>query len=104
MTRIHKSIAMVLLAAASVAAQTAPRAVGVVTKVDAAAKQILLKSDAGVEITVFLVDSTKYLRVPPNADIKAAAEIAMSDVTVGDRVVATGKTSEDGKSTLASRV
>ncbi len=99
-----KTIVLGLLAAASGLAQTAPRAAGTVSKVDAAAKQILLKSDAGVEITVFLVDSTKYLRVPPNADIKAAAEIALSEVTVGDRVVATGKTSEDGKSTLASRV
>src|ERR1017187_9423463 len=113
--RLLKAIAQVLLAGAMALAQApapapapAPRAAGVVTAIDSGSNQIKLKTDAGAEVTVFITVTTKFKRVPAGAttaaDINASPDIASTDVTVGDRVVAVGKTSEDGKSTLASRV
>ena len=100
--------AMAFAQALTSAQAPAPRAAGVVTAIDAAANQIKLKTDAGVEITVFVLGSTKFKRVPAGAttaaDINASPDIAFTEVALGDRVVASGKTSEDGKSTLASRV
>jgi hypothetical protein len=103
-----KIIAMVMLAAAAVSSQTppAPRgAIGLVTEIDAAHKIIKVKTDAGAIVAVTMRDTTNYRRVPPGTkDIATAPEIAFTDLAVGDRVVATGRTSEDGKEVSASRV
>jgi hypothetical protein len=110
--RFPKAIFLVLLAGAltgaMLPAQTPPRAAGVVTAIDAGANQIKLKTDAGPEMTIFVTVTTKFKRVSAGAatvaDINAAPEIAFAELTVGDRVVAVGKTSADGTSTLALRV
>jgi len=75
----------------------AARAIGAVTAIDAAAKQITIKSDAGAETKIALQDSTSYQRVPPGEkDLKNAAKIALSDLAVGDRVLARGKAGDGG--------
>src|SRR5580658_8170642 len=104
-----KTMAVVMLAAvAAQATQTpaAPRgAIGVATEIDAAHKIIKVKTDAGLVINVIMRDTTNYRRVPPGTkDIATAPEIKFEDLATGDRVVATGRTSDDGKEVSAARV
>lgn len=80
----------------------AHRATGTVTSIDAAAKQIKIKSDSGEDLSVGLQDRTNYMRV--GADLKNPTKIALGDIAVGDRVVARGALSEDKKSLTASSV
>jgi hypothetical protein len=106
-----KIVALLLLATAAASAQAAqtpaaPRgAIGVIAEIDAAHKVIKVKTDAGLIVNVVMRDNTSYKRVGPNVkDIASAPEIAFTDLSVGDRVAATGRTSEDGKEVSAARV
>jgi Cu/Ag efflux protein CusF len=83
---------MAVLLALVVAAQTpGNRVIGVVTSIDPAARQITIKTDAGAEARIALEESASYLRVPPGEkDLKNAAKISLSDIGVGDRVLARG--------------
>src|SRR5262245_19956606 len=100
----------VVLAVCSVAAYaqtpaTGGRIIGEVTSVDAAARQIGLKSDKGDSVAVTLNEKTVYLRVPPGEkDLKKAARINLSDIAAGDRVLARGTISENQKSLAAASV
>jgi Cu/Ag efflux protein CusF len=95
---LYVFLAAVLGAAQQPAASTPNRAIGEVTAVDAAARQIALKPDAGPVLTVTLADNTLFLRVPPGEkDLKKAARIALADIGAGDRVYARGRLTEDGK-------
>jgi Cu/Ag efflux protein CusF len=81
------------------------RAIGAVTAIDAGAKQIIIKTDAGAEVKVALQDSTTYQRVPPGEkDLKNAAKIALSDLAVGDRVLARGAAGSSAGSLTATSV
>ena len=78
---------------------TASRVIGEVKAIDASAKQLKLKTDAGSEVIVILSDATTYMRLTPGeTNLANAAKIALSDVGEGDRVMATGKTADDHKS------
>lgn len=82
---------------------TAGRALGVVTKIDADARAITLKTDAGAEVSVSLEPKATFRRVAPGATTLAnAATIALTDIHAGDRVLARGKSAEDGKSIAAA--
>src|SRR5258707_15192338 len=93
-----------LLMAQGAAPAPAPRAAGVVTAIDAAAKQITIKTDAGAEMTLLAIATTKVKRVPPSLDVTKATEIAFTDIVIGDRVTAAGKSSPEGKSATVSTV
>src|SRR5216684_305282 len=81
------------------------RLIGEVTSIDAGAKRISLKSDAGAAMAATADDNTAYMRVPPGEkDLKKAAKIALSDVAVGDRAFVRGHMSEDQKSIAAVAV
>ncbi|HXP85862.1 MAG TPA: hypothetical protein VN841_14155 [Bryobacteraceae bacterium] len=88
-----------VVCAASAWAQNAPaaaapldRALGVVTKLDATARTLSVKTDAGAEIGVTLDPKARFQRVAPGeTDLKNAAAIQLSDISVGDRVIARGK-------------
>jgi hypothetical protein len=83
-----------LLCASSVWAQTPAldRALGVVTKLDANARTLSVKTDAGAEIGVTLDPKARFQRVAPGeTDLKNAAAIQLGDISVGDRVIARGK-------------
>jgi hypothetical protein len=99
---------LVCLAVAGAQTTPAPPAksvIGEVTAVDASAKQIKVKTDDGTGYTVTLDDNTSYLRIPPGEkDLKKAAKIALSDVEVGDRVLARGPFTEETKSVAAKTV
>jgi hypothetical protein len=75
--------------------QAAGRALGVVTKMDAAARQLTLKTDSG-EVAVTIDPKAKVVRVAPGAtNLTNAANIELTDINVGDRLRARGRTAED---------
>jgi hypothetical protein len=77
---------------------TANRALGEVKVIDTAAKQLIIKTDAGSLVTVVLSDGTSYMRVAPGeTTLTNATKITFGDVAEGDRVMAMGKVSEDRK-------
>jgi co-chaperonin GroES (HSP10) len=110
-----------LLAGSAAPAQTSPapsaspqsgdssitpnRALGEVKVIDAAAKQMIIKTDAGSLVTIVLSDTTGYLHVAPGeTSLTNATKIAFADVAEGDRVLALGKVSDDRKTVPARTV
>ena len=84
-------------------AQTAPagKAVGTVKAI--AGNSLVITSDAGGEITVSVADSARLLQLEPGQkDLKAAQPVQLQDFQTGDRVLARGKLSDDGKRLDAS--
>ncbi len=78
---------------------------GVVTKIDPAAREIVLKTDAGAEISVAIQATASFRRVAPGeTDLRNASTIAIADISAGDRVLARGKPSEDQKSVAATLI
>ena len=66
---------------------------------------ITLKPDAGADVTVQVADGARILRVAPGqTDLKTAAQIQLSDLQVGDRILVRGKPAADGKSFTAAGV
>src|SRR5512139_2862588 len=62
------------------AAQQA-RLIGVIAAIDAPAKRITLKLDAGREMTIELQDSTRLVRVAPGSqDLSAATQVALGEM------------------------
>ncbi len=64
---------------------------------------IAVTTDTGAEVNVIIQPSTRLVRsVPGQTDLKSASPIQVQDLQVGDRLLAGGTPSEDGKSVLAS--
>ena len=77
---------------------TANRALGEVKVIDVAAKQLIIKTDAGSLVTVALSGSTAYKRIAPGeTTLTNASVITFAEVAEGDRVLALGKVSDDRK-------
>src|ERR1035437_5643577 len=77
------------------------RAVGTVMSI--AGNTITVTTDTGAEVSVIIQPSTRLVRsVPGQTDLKSASPIQMPDLQVGDRLLAGGIASEDGKSVLAA--
>ncbi len=84
---------------------TATRVIGEVRTVDAAAKQLTIKTDAGSIVGIMVADSTTYSRLPPGETTLAKAiKITIADLGEGDRVLAMGKVTDDHKSATARTV
>src|SRR3954453_4574226 len=67
---------------------TATRVIGEVKTIDAPAKQLTVKTDAGSEVMVVLSDATTYSRLPPGeTTLDKAVTIALTDLGEGDRVL-----------------
>lgn len=82
---------------------TANGAMGEVKVIDAAGRQLIVKTDAGSLVTVSLGDKTVYMRLAPGEKtLTNAAKIAFTDVGEGDRVWARGKVADDHKSVPAA--
>ncbi|HEV2708412.1 MAG TPA: hypothetical protein VGV59_21030 [Pyrinomonadaceae bacterium] len=97
--------------AAGAAAQSADPAitangvVGEVVAVDAASKQIFVKTDAGSVVVAAVADNTVYKRVDPaNPSINTAKDMTFAELGAGDRVFARGKVSDDRKTVMARMV
>jgi hypothetical protein len=82
----------------------AGRALGAVTKIDAAARQITLQTTTG-EVAVTVDAKAKVLRVAPGAtNLTNAAAIELTDINVGDRLRARGRMTDDQKSLAALEI
>lgn len=80
-------------------------AIGEVKVIDAAGKQLIIKTDAGSLLTVVLNDATTYMRVAPGeTTLSKATKIAFGDVGEGDRVFARGLVADDRKTVPARSV
>jgi hypothetical protein len=89
--------------AQSASASPAAKPVGTVKAISG--NTITLATDAGSTVNVVIQDSTRLLRVAPGQkDLKDASPIQLQDVQVGDRILARGSASDDGKSVTASSV
>ena len=84
---------------------TAKHAIGEVKTIDAAAKQLTIKTDAGSVVTVSLSDKTSYKKLAPGEQtLTNATDVTFTDLAEGDRVMARGNVSEDRKSVPAAMV
>ena len=82
---------------------TQNRVLGEVLKIDPNTKQLILKTAEGAQVTVECDDKTVYRRVPPGEKtLDKATPINLTDISVGDRVIARGGTST-GTSALSAR-
>lgn len=110
MARRLKVTALVLLFAfiaqgahAQTAANTQTRVLGEVLKIDPNTKQLILKTTEGAQVTVECDDKTVYRRVPPGEKtLDKATPINLTDISVGDRVIARGNTTT-GTNALSAR-
>jgi hypothetical protein len=110
MTKRSISILLIVLttAAASVWSQDAQsgapnpgRPVGTVKAI--AGNNVTVTTDAKAEVTVQVQDATKFLRLAPDQkDLRQATPVTFQDLQVGDRMLASGAASPDGK-TVAAR-
>jgi hypothetical protein len=99
------SILLIQGAPAAQGSSQSARPIGAIIKMDTAARLITIKSDAGPEMTITFDDSTRYLRVAPGApDLQNAAPISLSDLTVGDRILARGQNINESGSFKASSI
>ena len=80
-----------MMLAVSAASQQAPatRAVGAVSTIQG--NTLVMKTDAGADLTVTLADGARLLRMAPGqTDLKTATPIAVSDIAAGDRILVRG--------------
>src|SRR5437868_7266455 len=84
---------------------TAKYAIGEIESIDAAAKQMTIKTDAGSMITVSLSDKTTYKKLAPGEQtLTNATNVTLTDLAEGDRVMARGNVAEDRKSVPAAMI
>jgi hypothetical protein len=84
---------------------TANWAIGEVKVIDAPARNLIIKTDAGSLVIVTLADTTEYLRLAPGEKtLTNAAKITFTEVGEGDRVWARGKVADDHKSVPAAKL
>jgi len=84
---------------------TAKYAIGEVKAIDAAAKQLTIKTDAGSVVIVSLADKTTYKKLAPGeTSLTSATDVTLADLAEGDRVMARGNVSADQKSVPAAMV
>ena len=83
----------------------AKHAIGEIKSIDAAAKQLTIKTDAGSMVSVSLSDKTTYKKLAPGEQsLTNAADITFADLGEGDRVMARGTVSADQKSVPALQI
>ncbi len=84
---------------------TAKYALGEVKTIDAAAKQLTIKTDAGSIVTVSLSDKTIYKKLAPGeTSLTNATDVTFADLAEGDRIMASGNVATDLKSVLAVKI
>ena len=96
--------------ATSVAAQTDPsiaakHAIGEVKTIDAATKQVTIKTDAGSMVAVSTTEKTTYKKLAPGeTTLTNSTDVTFAELTEGDRIMARGTVSEDKKSIPAVQI
>ena len=90
-------------AQASAPSAAAGRQIG--TVISLGENSLVLRSDAGQQVTVSLPDGARILQLAPGStSLKEAQAITLADIGVGDRVLVTGKPGSDAGSFEALRV
>ncbi|HJY30511.1 MAG TPA: DUF5666 domain-containing protein [Pyrinomonadaceae bacterium] len=83
----------------------AKHAIGEIKSIDATAKQLTIKTDAGNTVTVSLSDKTTYKKLAPGEQsLTNATDVTFADLAEGDRVMARGTVAADRKSVPALMV
>src|SRR5579863_7736623 len=106
--RLKSAVAILsaaVMAAGSAWGQAAPAQsiVGTVTKVDAAARALTVKTDAGQEFAVTLEAKVTIRKIAAGeTDVSKAAVVQIGDISVNDRVQANGK--QDDKTVAAATI
>jgi len=97
------ALALLLVSFTSIAAQVAaaPAATGTVKQLGAIRKiagtDLTLVTDQGKEVAIKVATGARLLRLAPGqTDLKNAAQIQLTDLQVGDRVLVRGKLNGDG--------
>jgi hypothetical protein len=84
---------------------TAKYAIGEIKSIDATAKQLTIKTDAGSMVTVSLTDKTIYKKLAPGeTSLTNATDVTFADLAEGDRIMASGNVATDLKSVPAVKV
>ncbi len=84
---------------------TATQVVGKVTEINASVGKLVVKTASGSIVTVNLSEKTTYQRVPPGETSLSKAEpISLTEITVGDGLVARGYVEADRKSVPAQKI
>ena len=74
----------------------AKHALGEVKTIDAATKQLTIKTDAGSMVTVVLNDKTIYKKLAPGEQtLTNATDVTLAELAEGDRIMARGTVSAD---------
>ena len=98
--------ALLLLAPATLVAQAPaarPSQLGTVKAMDG--KTLTVSNAQGVTATATLSDDTKFLQLPPGStDLKTATPSALTDISLGDRVLVTGASGDTPTALTAARV
>jgi hypothetical protein len=88
-------IAALLFATSALAQSPAAKTVGAVKSVTG--NSVIIASDSGVESTVTVADAARILKAAPGqTDLKSATAIQVSDIQVGDRILARGQSANNG--------
>ncbi|HYX29766.1 MAG TPA: hypothetical protein VE863_14460 [Pyrinomonadaceae bacterium] len=101
---------ILICSAALAAAQSDPsikatQVAGKVTEINASAGQITIKTAAGSVVLAKVSEKTTYQRIPPGeTDKSKAEETSLTEITVGDGVVARGFVASDQKSVPAQQI
>lgn len=103
------ALALALATSLAVAQATQPPASGAVKPIGTiksiSGNNVTLATDSGPTLEVTIQDSTRILRtLPGQKTLQGATQITLQDLEVGDRMMARGTTSQDGKSLAAATV
>jgi hypothetical protein len=97
-------LTLILASAAAAFAQAGNNVLGDVVAVDAGSKQIFVKTDAGAVVVVTVSDATKIFKNPPGeTKLDKATPYTLAQIGAGDRILALGKLSDDGKTLAGPR-
>lgn len=81
--------------AAAQASTAAARQIGTVKAVSG--NTLTVAGDSGSQVNITIPEGTRILQLAPGStDLKSAQPATLSDIAVGDRVLATGKAGDDG--------
>ena len=104
------SLVLVCLASATFAQTPDPaikttQVFGKVTEINASSGQITIKTAAGSVVVASITEKTTYQRMPPGETDRAKAEqTSLTEITVGDGLVARGFVAADQKSVPAQQI
>ena len=100
--RVFWSLA-VLISTAALAQAPASKAVGTVKSISG--NSVAVMTDGGGEVKITIADSARIVRTTPGqTDLKSATPIQVSDIQVGDRILARGQAGENNSVVASSLI